>query len=306
LIAAVVASIYPNLWVNDGLLLSETITTLLVALVILISYRFTRRPSLRLAIAIGAVCGLGMLARPELGLELPLIVVPTFLLAAGLAVRRRLELAGLATLVALITVSPWVIRNTITFERPVFLTTGDGAVLHGANCATTYSGPLLGFWDPYCAGEGVPLGFEESVQDARQRGLAVDYMTSHPGGLAKASLARVGRVWSVYRPLQMADFAVLDGRPKSVSVAGLLSFYLLLPPAVIGVRMLRRRRVTLVPLIGQFALVTIVAFVFYGVARFRVPAEVSLVVLASIALDSWMRSKSPVSKGVTRASMVRT
>jgi hypothetical protein len=106
--------------------------------------------------------------------------------------------------------------------------------------------------------------------------------------------------------LQMADFAVLDGRPKSVSVAGLLCFYLLLPPAAIGVRILRRRRVTLVPLVGQFALVTIVAFVFYGVARFRVPAEVSLVVLASIALDSWMRSKSPVSKGVTRASMVRT
>jgi 4-amino-4-deoxy-L-arabinose transferase-like glycosyltransferase len=291
-IAAVLAAIYPNLWMNDGLLLSETITTLLVAVVILLAYRFTRRPSLRLAIAIGIGCGLGMLARAELGLELPLIVVPAFLLTARLAIRRRVELAGIAILVALITVSPWVIRNLATFERPVFLSTGDGAVLHGANCAKTYSGELLGFWDPFCGSADVSPDLEESVADARQRRLGIEYMTSHPGGLAKAAAARLGRVWSVYRPLQMADLAVLDGRPKSASVAGVVFFYVLVPPALIGALILRRRRVTLVPLLGQFALVTIVAVAFYGVVRFRVPAEVSLLVLVSIALDAPIRARS--------------
>ncbi len=294
LIAAILAAIYPNLWVNDGLILSETLTTLLVAFVILLAYQFMRRPSLRVAIAIGIACGLGMLTRAELGLELPLVVAPTFLLANRVAVRRRVELTGIAIVISLITISPWVIRNLTTFERPVFLSTGDGAVLHGANCAKTYSGPLIGFWDPYCGAEGVPASGDESVASSRQRSLAFDYMEEHPGGLARAAVARVGRVWSVYRPLQMADLAVLDSRPMSVSIAGLVSFYLLLPPAIIGALALRRRGVTLVPLLGQFALVTIVAFAFYGIVRFRVPAEVSLIVLASISLDAWTRRKSPV------------
>ena len=89
----------------------------------------------------------------------------------------------------------------------------------------------------------------------------------------------------------MADLAVLDGRPKSVSVAGLVFFYVFIPPAIVGAVLLRRRRVTLIPLLGQFAQVTIVAAAFYGIVRFRVPAEVALVVLVAIALDAWIGAR---------------
>ena len=294
LIAAGLASVYPNLWVNDGLLMSETITALVVAFAILLLYRFTRRPSLRLAIAIGFACGLGMLTRVEIGLMLPLVVVPIFLLTTVVTLRRRLAWVGIAIAVAVVTISPWVIRNLTTFERPVFLSTGDGPALLGANCAKTYSGRLLGYWDSSCGIPGVIRARDASVTSENQRRLAFDYMSKHPGGLARASLARVGRVWSLYRPLQMARINRREGRPEAVSIAGFVFFYALLPPAVAGAVLLHRRRVTLVPLLGQFALVTLTALAFYGIVRFRVPAEISMLVLAAITFDAWTGGRWPI------------
>jgi 4-amino-4-deoxy-L-arabinose transferase-like glycosyltransferase len=288
--------------VNDGLIMSETITALVVALAILLLYRFTRRPSLRLAIAIGFSSGLGMLTRAEIGLMLPLVVAPTFLLTAAVTVRRRLACVGIAIAVALVTISPWVIRNLTTFDRPVFLSTGDGPALLGANCAKTYSGRLLGYWDPFCGVAGVPRSGDASVYSASQRRLAFEYMSAHPGGLARAALARVGRVWSLYRPLQMARINRREGRPEGVSIAGFASFYLLLPLAVAGAVLLHRRRVTIVPLLGQFAVVTLTALAFYGIVRFRVPAEVSILVLAAITLDAWTAAACPSAR-VSGASL---
>ena len=47
LIAAAIAALYPNLWINDGLVMSETLATLAVALAILLAYRFGRSPTWR-------------------------------------------------------------------------------------------------------------------------------------------------------------------------------------------------------------------------------------------------------------------
>ena len=54
--------------------------------------------------------------------------------------------------------------------------------------------------------------------------------------------------------------------------------------------LLRRRRVPITPLVAQFVIVTLTAAAIYGLVRFRVPAEVSLVVLAAVAADHvWAR-----------------
>ena len=55
---------------------------------------------------------------------------------------------------------------------------------------------------------------------------------------------------------------------------------------------LRRRRVPITPLVSQFVIVTVTAAAIYGITRFRAPAEVSLVVLAAVAVDGWWRQRS--------------
>lgn len=75
--AAGLAAAYPNLWMNDGLVLSESLAVLCASVVIYLAYRLARSPGWRLAAALGAASGAGMLSRSELVLLLPLLVVPS-------------------------------------------------------------------------------------------------------------------------------------------------------------------------------------------------------------------------------------
>ena len=59
----------------------------------------------------------------------------------------------------------------------------------------------------------------------------------------------------------------------------------MVPFAIAGGIVLRRRRVPLTPLVAQFVVVAVTALAIYGLVRFRVPAEVALVVLAAVGVD---------------------
>ncbi|MEO7371130.1 MAG: glycosyltransferase family 39 protein, partial [Ilumatobacteraceae bacterium] len=71
LIAAIVAAVYPNLWINDGLVMSESVSCLLIALALWALLVWAGEPSLRSAALVGAVIGLGALARSEVVLFVP-------------------------------------------------------------------------------------------------------------------------------------------------------------------------------------------------------------------------------------------
>jgi uncharacterized membrane protein YoaK (UPF0700 family) len=91
------------------------------------------------------------------------------------------------------------------------------------------------------------------------------------------------RIWSLYAPRQAIDLAQGEGKPRWATWPGLVMFYALVPCAVLGVRKLGRRSL---PLLAPVVLVALNAALFYGLLRFRVPAEVSLVVLAGVGVAS--------------------
>jgi 4-amino-4-deoxy-L-arabinose transferase-like glycosyltransferase len=290
LIAAGLAAIYPNLWLNDGLVMAETLTALLVAAVIFCCYQLARGPTVAHAAGAGLACGLAMLTRAELVLLVPLVVIPTVFLLRGPSRAQRVKLAAVIVFVALLAISPWVAYNFSRFDQPVFLSHGDGGVLLGANCDDTYSGSRIGTWTLACAAAAGTRG-DNSQMARRQRERASDYIRAHLDRVPFVVAARVGRVWSVYRPVQMADISEQEGRPKVASLVGVVMFWVLALLAVAGAVTLRRRRVPLLPLLGPFVMVTVVAAVSYGIVRFRVPAEISLVVLAAIGIEAILISR---------------
>jgi hypothetical protein len=168
-------------------------------------------------------------------------------------------------------------------------------VLRGANCEDTYGGPRLGYWNGTC--HPIPrVPGDLSAQAAETRRVGLEYMTDHVDELPLVMAARVGRVWSVFRPIQMARDNQFEGRPYWVSVAGLVFYFPLALLAVVGAVFLRRRRESLTPLLGPIVITTLTAAAFYGLVRFRAPAEASLVVLAAVALDALIarRTTAPV------------
>jgi len=286
LLAAALAAVYPNLWINDGLVMSETLATLAVALAILLAYRFIRAPRLATAAWVGAACGLAMLARAELGLLLPLMVLPVALMLRSLPFARQLGLFALACLAALAVVSPWLVANLTRFDEPVLFSTNDGLTICGANLHRTYYGEGTGLWALDCAGFPVPRGDRSVVSNALRRD-GLRYIRDHVGRVPVVVAVRIARVWSLYAPGLMANYNVNEGRDVEASWAGFVAFWLLVPCAIVGAVRLRRRRVPITPLVAQFVIVTVTAAAIYGITRFRTPAEVSLVVLGAVAVDSW-------------------
>jgi 4-amino-4-deoxy-L-arabinose transferase-like glycosyltransferase len=284
LIAAGIAAGYPNLWMNDGLLLPETLAELATVAALLFTYRLIRAPRWRYAVLLGASCALAMLSRGELVLLVPLLALPVILTIKDLEWTRRLLMIGAVVLAAAVMVAPWQAFLLYRFEKPAFISYGDGGVVAGANCDSTYSGFLIGFWLGFCRPGRESR--EPSVAAEQRRNLGRDYMRDHLGRLPVVVSARVGRLWGVYRPFQMARFAVAEGKPRWASLAGWWMFWPLIALAGGGVLLLRRQGVSVFPLLTPLLVVTLVAAVFYGLIRFRAPAEPAIVVLAAVALDA--------------------
>jgi hypothetical protein len=187
-------------------------------------------------------------------------------------------------LAAVVVITPWVLYNFSRFDRPVFLSNGDGGVLLGANCDDVYYGGGIGLWSLTCSAEVPTKGRDRSEVSDAQREQALDYIGDHLGRLPVVVAARVGRTFGLYAPDHSADFAVGEGRPHGLSLIGWALFWLLIPLAVFGALRLRGDP-ALIPLLGLWVLVLVVAAAFYGAVRFRVPAEVSLCVLVGVGAD---------------------
>src|SRR4051794_970296 len=278
LCAVVLAAVCPRLWVADGSRLSESLYGPLLAGAMWAAIRFARQPRVGLGLAIGALVGLAALARGEALLLVFALFIPLGLGAALLPSARRWLMVAAMVGGMVVVIAPWTIRNLTTFNDPVLISTNSNATFAGANCDRTYHGDSIGTWRLDCYG-GNPTGDEsEQATFYRKRGLS--YARKHAGRLPVVLGVRFLRVWDLYRPRQQIAYEFLEGRSRWASRFGLLLYWPTLILAVLGALVLRRRGVSLVPLVAFPVLVTLVALIYYGLTRFRFAAEPALIVLA--------------------------
>jgi 4-amino-4-deoxy-L-arabinose transferase-like glycosyltransferase len=278
ILAAAIAACYPLLIAADGALMSETLYGLLIALVLLAAYRLRDEPSAWRAVALGVAIGLAALTRPEALLLLPLLLVPRW---------RWLAVAGLATALVVL---PWTIRNWSAFDRPVLISTNDGVTLAGSNCGPTYHGRDVGSFTTSCI-EPARFPDNEAQQAAAYRSDAVTYAGDHAARVPVVVAVRVLRLWGLYQPTRLAYDA--QNRRLAVQEAGVVFSYLLIPLAVFGALVLRRRREPLSILLAPILLVTITCALTYGGLRLRHAAEIPLVVLAATGAYALARGRLP-------------
>ena len=189
-------------------------------------------------------------------------------------------LAGLVAFVLVLV--PWSVRNYSAFDRPVLVSNNTGSLLAGANCPDTYGGRLLGEWSVACLSYPPDEGEGETASRLRKRG--TDYIRGRSRRFVVVGFVRVLRTWDLFRPRQQIELSGQEARDTRVERIGIIVYYLLLPLAVGGAVLLRRRRQTLLVLLAPPVLVTIMSFFGYGITRFRMAAEISIVVLAAVAL----------------------
>ncbi|MCB0999379.1 MAG: glycosyltransferase family 39 protein [Acidimicrobiales bacterium] len=302
LIAASIAAVYPNLWMNDGLVMSESVSVLMVVSVLLAAIGLLDRPTIASAALVGLLAGLAALARSELALLTPAVVVLLAAAmwratAAGGRAWRVFTVPAVVGVVSLATVAPWVGFNLTRFEEAVTLTTNDGTTLLGSYCDATFSGPELGGWSIFCvtADPAYSMDEEPSVRSVRQRDLAMRYARAHVDELPKVVLARVARTLDLYGLDSLVAQDVGEERWRWASWAGIVSWWALFPlamtgavlmwrsgrPGAAGTAVQRRRWWVLVcPVVSVF----VITVVFYGAHRIRSSMEPTVVVFAAVAL----------------------
>ena len=193
---------------------------------------------------------------------------------------------GLISVAAcVIVLAPWLVRTWAAFGQPVLISTNVGGLLAGANCAQTYSGPLLGQWTLACLPK--PQYTNEAKESNRMRSIGLRYAKDHAGRLPVVIAARLGRSFELFRPQQQWEMeAFYEGRSLQVDRAGVLMYYVVALLAIAGAVILRRRHGPWLVLLAPIVLVVFVSITAYGFTRFRVGAEPALIVLAAVTLDA--------------------
>jgi hypothetical protein len=311
-IAALFAAVYPNLWISDVMLLSESMFALTIALVLYASALLWDEPTTRAAILLGVSVALAALSRAEAQLLLLFLVVPLAYFLRGLTWRERAQRGGVALLAAAVVMAPWLIRNFVTFEKhPIGVSTASGFVIEISSCDQSFglAAPtdaqghpvpdgddttFLGYWAKEC--DRTPwLPGDETVTNAVKQRAGIDYILAHKRQFPVVVLARVGRIWDLWRPGQSYDFnRFFERRGDWPTLGGMAMYYPLLIASVAGLALLRRRRQTLVPYVAIMIVTTLTAAISFGITRYRAGADVALTVLGAVAVDALLRRWRPV------------
>ncbi|MDP9331734.1 MAG: glycosyltransferase family 39 protein [Actinomycetota bacterium] len=299
IVAAVIAAVYPNMWAPDGMLQAETLSMFAATATLMLAYRYWRRPSWRRLALVGFGCGAGALARSELTLLIPLLVVPLVWTTRDRAWRERLRWLGVSVVAAAIVIAPWPIYNSTRFVHPILLSAQFDPLLASANCDSVYYGEFQGYFDIQCAvaiakKEGLTLRDDESQEDVVYRREALAYVRGNLSRLPVVEGVRLLRIVGLYKPslYVRADWYVEGRDPIWISWTALYSFWVLALLSIGGVIGLRRasarapddRAPPVYPLIAPILVVLVTVLVTYASTRFRTTAEPSLAVLAAVAV----------------------
>ena len=296
LAAATIAAVYPNFWLYERELMSETLTLLGAALIILLSYRFRDRPTCRAR------------ARARIRVRVPRDHPRRTVVAHRHSLDTDHSLGALGAHEATRGLGGDGDGGRRDRDPPV------GGVQHGPVPLARAAGYRV-----RCHGRDQQLPFDLLRQADRFPGLLVQRCRGASGqdhgprrgrgattstcgsasttrrvtsrGFRWWSLRARRAVWSVL-PSQLR----LDtGRNTSLRIIelGFAFYWVLVPLAVAGAVLLRRRRVMELPLLAFFVTVTVGVAVTYGFTRFRAAAEVPIVLLAAVSVDRiarWLAS----------------
>ena len=292
LIAATVFAFWPNIVVHTGLVMTETLFLFLFVLMLLLALatpEVARAPGRWRLLTVGLLFGMVVLVRPT-----SLVIAPVFLVLwwrAGAAVAlRRATLVGAGLLVLVV---PWTVRNAVSMDTPVLISTNFGDNLcigHRPHATGAYALP------DYCFPE---QGGERPAYETRRQSTAVRRALDHIGedplvvltkmpaklrftldrdtdGLWTATDFGARPLWS---PRRFEDAKwVNDIYYYAVGVVGLIGMVLLLRQPDAG----RRRSFLVLTAVIQL----VPPLLTFGDPRFKVPLYPALAIGVGVALTA--------------------
>lgn len=295
LVAAALAAVNPGLVYLSALIMTENMYVILLLLMMMVLVREWRNPSASVksfAVA-GVIAGLCSLTRPTAFTVAILLAGVTFVFARerfGI----RLKQVVVFMLVTVALVVPWSVRNYVQMGDWVTFTTHGGITFYESNNMLNYEVPefrgivvlprrAVPGWD-----EIRDLPEVEHDREAWRMGIA--FIREHPREFSRMAWWKFARFWRVRSGLNLAGAAGVDGSGGS-ALAGLASrvdvFTLYWIPVlslfVLGLFTTAKYYRRLIPLYTVLGTHVLLALLFHGSLRARMPIEPIISILAAAA-----------------------
>lgn len=299
-LAGVVAAVYPELYIYDGWLYTESLYTFLLFAICYAVYRI-QRPSQgkwRLWITCGILLGLLSLTRPNGILVLGLVIVWALVMVWKKFLSWRPTARGvLATaLIAVVLIAPWTVRNYLVSHTFIPVATGDGTVLLGAYNDEILTTPgYQGSWiDPLKSRPDVAKPFPlftctppcEVAREAAYKNAAIQWIQGHIRIMPHLLKLHFLNIW---QPATHEADLPTDRFPNQKSSQFVLAMMHTFPIpifilAALGLALTLWRWRELLFIYLMIALTIAQCLIYYGSPRFRAPIEPMLILLAAGAI----------------------
>jgi hypothetical protein len=183
--------------------------------------------------------------------------------------------------------APWAVRNTLSFDEFVPLSTQAGFTLAGTyNVTSRDDRQSPAAWRPPTMPPYAALlrrGQSEATLERRFRSLALDYAEANPGYVAKVAYFNLGRLLGLQGASTERPAARETGISERVSDLDVYAFYVLALLAIwavaAGVARGTPRFVWAIPLAIALSLVFVISYM-----RYRIPIDPFLILLVGGAI----------------------
>jgi 4-amino-4-deoxy-L-arabinose transferase-like glycosyltransferase len=285
LLAAVGAVGYPLLIVLGAWVIPDGPYIVFVCLILLTMIEIQRHPRTSMYLALGVILGLAYLLKPVTAFFLPFLV-PWFLFSLrSLSFGHRFRAGVVTAFVLVLVLAPWTVRNQVVLGSPIVGSSNGGYTFYGANNPHAFGGHYEHF------PERIPELSEgaEQMQFYRQ---GVEWILSDPSAYVSVTVSKFRRLASPLSISSSPDDLSIPG--ETLVRIGYTAFLLLVLAGVVILRnQLRATGLLLVPILG----VLLSTAVFYGDARYTMPAVPSLLLLAAVSIVwiwEWLANRSEI------------
>ncbi len=273
------------------------LSTLLMAVAFAMAMWLDQHRPIKMWLLFGFLWGVIALSNASLIAPFPFIL-------GWIVMQRKLYSAALlrfpavAALATLLCISPWAVRNYITFRSPVFLRSGlSGDGLYTAVMADTAKGRECAYGMVNCSeGRREYRRMGEKAYMASRGQIATGIISRHPAHYLFLSAQRAWFFWT-------GDWAHFNRFVGRAMVFRFGLYAVLSALGIAGLFVAIRKRLPCATLYAIPLLVYPMIYYFTQVqARYRHPIEPYLVILASYAITRWARPSPDAERGVSLAA----
>jgi 4-amino-4-deoxy-L-arabinose transferase-like glycosyltransferase len=283
-IAATISVFYPFFIYYTGYLLVETLFTFLLAVAVFWLIVSAQKPDWRNLALSGIFTGLAALCKPTAFAFLPFSVLG-FLVILGIRKISTYRNIGIFLLFFIITLSPWVIRNYIVFQRIIPAATQlgktllDGSLLFEAQHQwrmeeEQQTNPILL--------KGKEL--HEIEKNDYYTKEALNFIRRNPKYMMKLAIWKFLKFWRLY-PHTKTIYAYEHSKVLLV-LFSLLSYGILLPFSILGIIFSIKNWKQFTFFYGLIGSFTMIHLIFWSQIRYRLPIMPYIIVFAAFSLNS--------------------